>query len=119
VVADLDRSEAFYGGVLGLEVVTRHVDAAGAPRAVWLRVGDRAAFLALERATASGPLRDDGAPGLHCLAFPIDPGSRQAWRDHLTESGYPVIRETSFTVYVRDPDGCLVALSHHPTPADL
>jgi glyoxylase I family protein len=117
VVADLDRAEAFYRGVLGLEVVARHVDAAGVPRAVWVRLGT--GFLALERAARTEPVRVDEAPGLHCLALAISPASREVWRAHLFSTGYSVERESPFTLYVRDPDGCLVALSHHPTPADL
>ena len=123
VVADLARAEAFYAGVLGLEVITRHADAAGAPRAVWLALGAQGAFLALERAPVDAPVdapwRGDAAPGLHCLALPIDAASRQIWRFHVTSAGHAVERESAFTLYVRDPDGCLVALSHHPTPADL
>lgn len=117
VVADLDRAEAFYAGVLGLEVTIRHVDDQGAPRSVWLRLGG--GFLALERAGASEPVRSDAAPGLHCVALAISATSRSAWRAHLFTAGYSVERESPFTLYFRDPDGCLVALSHHPTPADL
>lgn len=117
VVADLDRAEAFYAGVLGLEVTTRHVDEEGAPRAVWLRLGG--GFLALERAGRAEPVRVDAAPGLHCVALAIAAASRTAWRTHLLTAGYSVERESPFTLYFRDPDGCLVALSHHPTLADL
>jgi hypothetical protein len=118
VVADLARAEAFYAGVLGLRVVRRHDDAAGQPRAVWLALaaGD-VPFLALERAGAGGPTRDDRAPGWHCVALAIAPGEREAWRARLAAAGHPVERASAYTIYARDPDGALVALSHYPTPA--
>lgn len=116
VVADLDRAERFYAGVLGLAVTVRHVDGEGRPRAVWLDLG-AGAFLALERAAAPGPLRSDEAPGWHCVALAIPPAARAAWIDRLAAAGHPIERSTAYTIYARDPDGCLVALSHHPVPA--
>lgn len=115
VVRDLERAEAFYAGVLGLAPMRRWTDDAGAPRSVWLDLGD-GAFLAVERAAAEGPRRADEAPGLHCIALRIAHTDRERWRAHLAEAGHPVERETEFTLYTRDPDGTLVGLSHHPTP---
>lgn len=113
VVAELERAEAFYAGVLGLPVVRRWDDAAGAPRSVWLALGPQA-FLALERASAVGPTRVDGAPGLHCLALGIDAEARASVRARLHAAGVPIERESPFTLYVRDPEGVLVGLSHYP-----
>lgn len=116
VVSDLARAERFYVGVLGLPVIRRWDDEHGAPRSIWLSLeGD--AFLAVERADQSGPRRDDQAPGLHCFALAIDRGARERWRSTLTEAGFPVSGETLYTIYVRDPDGNLVALSHYPERA--
>jgi catechol 2,3-dioxygenase-like lactoylglutathione lyase family enzyme len=117
LVRDLDRAEAFYAGVLGLPVERRWADEAGAPRSVWLTLGG-GAFLAVERAGAgpsSPPLPD--RPGWHCVALAIDRDERERWRARLAEAGFPVERESPFTLYVRDPEGNLVALSHHPAPA--
>lgn len=116
VVAELERAEAFYAGVLGLPIVRRWDDAAGAPRSLWLALGEHT-FLALERASAAGPTRVDGAPGLHCLALGIRAESRRAVRERLAAAGVPIERESPFTLYVRDPDGVLVGLSHHPDAA--
>lgn len=113
VVAELGRAEAFYAGVLGLPVLRRWDDAAGAPRSVWLALGQHS-FLALERATEPGPTRVDGAPGLHCLALGISPEARVSVRERLAAAGVPIERESPFTLYVRDPDGVLVGLSHYP-----
>jgi catechol 2,3-dioxygenase-like lactoylglutathione lyase family enzyme len=114
VVADLVRAEAFYAGTLALPVLHRWPDASGAPRSIWLELGD--SFLAVERAGADAPTRADAAPGWHCVALAIAPGEREAWRARLAAAGTPVERETPYTLYVRDPDGNLVGLSHWPHP---
>lgn len=113
-VQDLAASEAFYAGVLGLPVLTRHQDAHGRPRSVWVQLGG-GAFLALER-VEPGPPRTDATPGWHCVALSIPRDEREAWRRRLEEAGHPVERESDFTLYARDPDGALIALSHHPEP---
>lgn len=118
VTADLARSEAFYAGLLGLPVQKRWSDAEGRPRSVWLGLGG-GAFLAVERAEAEGPVRSPEAPGWHCVALGIPVGDRALWRGRLIAAGFPVIRESAFTLYVRDPDGNLVGLSHHPVPDPL
>ncbi len=118
VVADLGRSERFYAGVLGLPVLARHEDPEGKPRSVWLSLGGEA-FLAVERAVATEPRRADEAPGWHCVALRIEVDDRAHWRQKLQASGHPIERASAFTLYARDPDGVLVALSHHPTPSDL
>ncbi len=105
-VADLDRSEAFYSGVLGLAVLRRHDDEAGRPRSVWVAL--EGAFLALELAAEAGP-------SVHCLALAIPISERESWRARLTSARHPIERETAFTIYTRDPDGNLIGLSHHPT----
>lgn len=117
VVADLDRAERFYAGTLGLAVDRRWADELGRPRSVWLALG-AGAFLALERASFDGPTRTDGAPGLHCLALGIARADRDALRARLAAAGVVVERESPYTLYVRDPDGCLVGLSHWPDAVD-
>lgn len=116
VVRDLDASERFYSGVLGLPVLKRWQDAEGRPRSVWVALGE-GAFLAIERASAEEPRRADAAPGLHCLALGIERSEREAARARLAEAGFPVERESDYTLYTRDPDGNLVGLSHYPEPA--
>ena len=113
MVTDLARAEAFYAGVLGLSVQRRLNDEAGVPRSVWVGLGD-GGFLAIERARDSTPARPEGAPGWHCVALAITVGARQDWRRHLDQSGFVVFRESPYTLYVHDPDGNIVALSHYP-----
>jgi hypothetical protein len=113
-VRDLDRAEAFYSKVLGLPVLKRWSDDAGAPRSVWLALG-AGAFLAVERAAAGAP-KEIEPPGWHCVALAIEKGERESWRERLAEAGIAVEKESAYTLYVRDPEGNLVGLSHYPEP---
>jgi glyoxylase I family protein len=121
-VRDLPDAERFYRDVLGLAVLRRWPARDGQPgeRSVWLDVGD-GSFLALE-VVAHGPTaREDAArgtsPGLHLLALKIDRGERARWERRLTAADVPVESRTTFTLYVRDPEGNRVGLSHWPDPA--
>ena len=108
VVTDLGRAERFYVDVLGLEVERRWTDDAGAARSTWLTL-EGGALLMLERV--------ESAARAHCLALAIDRGSRESWEKKLKEAGFPVQTSTAFTLYVMDPDGNRIALSHHPEAA--
>ena len=112
VTADVARAERFYGDVLGLARVRRQEDERGL-RSVWLDLGAEA-FLALERADETGPLRTDAAPGLHCLSLAIARDDRLRVKKMLENTGHFAVRETAFTFYVRDPDGILIGISHYP-----
>jgi len=113
-VSDLGRAERFYVEILGLPVLRRHLRADGAERAVWLDLGDT--FLALER-VEGGPRRADDSAGWHCVALAIPVSARGAWIAHLTAHGVPIERRSDYTLYLRDPDGALVGLSHYPDTA--
>jgi glyoxylase I family protein len=127
VVRDLARAEAFYAGVLGLDVDRRWADAAGAPRSVWLTLGG-GAFLAIELAASATPPPPPDAPGpdggypqtpgWHCMALAITLDEREGFRARLAAAGFPVERESPYTIYTRDPEGNLVGLSHYPVSGD-
>jgi len=112
VVHDLERAERFYSGLLGLPVLKRWSDDHGQPRSIWLEL-ENGTFLAVERASTHGA-RADGDPGWHCVALGISRSDREMWRTKLEAAGHPVIRSSDFTLYVRDPEGQLVGLSHYP-----
>jgi catechol 2,3-dioxygenase-like lactoylglutathione lyase family enzyme len=117
-VADLPCCERFYREVLGLPVVRRWPGQAGGDRSVWLGLGE-GAFLALEQtgeAAAPGPWRD-GKAGLHLLALRIEAAERLAWERKLEAAGVPVVDRTRWTLYLQDPEGNRIGLSHHPEGA--
>jgi len=116
--ADLDACERFYREVLGLEVLRRWPRPEGGDRSVWLALGG-GAFLALERADGApepGGWRE-GPAGFHLVALLIAPAERATWEAKLAARGVPVAHRTRFTLYVRDPEGNRVGLSHWPEGA--
>jgi glyoxylase I family protein len=116
--ADLAACERFYRDVFGLPVLRRWPRDDGGDRSVWLALGEGAAppFLALERADAPAEPRPfvDVRPGLHLLALAIPAAERGAWEARLAAAGVPIVHRTGFTLYVQDPEGNRIGLSHHP-----
>lgn len=116
-VSDLDAGVHFYRDVLNLPVQRVWNDELGQPRSFWLDLPG-GCFLAVERANCTDPRRADESPGWHCIALSIEREKRELWRARLAEAGFPVHRETAFTIYTRDPEGTIVGLSHYPTPVE-
>lgn len=138
-VRDLARAEAFYAGVLGLPIERRWPYPPEARRqglrALWLRTipGSAEGFLALEqregdtsthgargadvRDTSSDRPTEPDDVGHFLFALRIALGDREKWRARLAAAGFPVTHETAFTLYVTDPEGNRLGLSHHPWPA--
>src|SRR6185312_17507028 len=116
-VRDLKAAEAFYAGLLGLPVTRRWPAGDGTERSLWLDVGN-GAFLALERADPSAeppsaqPFKDSDA-GWHLVALAIAAAERAVWERRFEQAGVAVVHRTDFTIYVRDPDGNRVGLSHY------
>ena len=114
-VRDLAAMEKFYGGVLGLPVQRRWQGEDG-DRSIWFDLHD-GGFLAVEW-VAGGPPHHDGwntdALGIPLVALAIKRDERDAWEAHLTAAGVPVVHRTDYTLYVRDPEGNRVGLSHWP-----
>ena len=113
-VADLPRAEAFYARVLGLPVLRRWPAPDGkGERSLWLDLG-QGAFLAIERAEQGGAMKAEDAPGIHLFALAILADEREDWAKRLARAGHPVVLCTDYTLYVRDPEGNRVGLSHWP-----
>jgi catechol 2,3-dioxygenase-like lactoylglutathione lyase family enzyme len=106
-VADLERAEAFYAGVLGFPVVDRwpHRDA------IWVMAGDRTRIGLWRPQVGLAGSR----PGAHVhYAMKIDEADYPAAAARLRERWTGVV-EHAFpgagrSVYVHDPDGHLVEL---------
>jgi glyoxylase I family protein len=116
-VHDLPATASFYRDVLGLPVLRRWpaTDGASIDRSIWLDLGGGAGgFLALERTTAGPPERDDQTPGLQMLALRITVAARAEWERRFAFAGVPVVHRTAYTIYVRDPEGNRIGLSHWP-----
>ncbi len=115
--ADLGRCEAFYREVLGLPVLRRWPAEGGGDRSVWLALG--AGFVALERASTAPEAGafEDAPAGWYAVALGISLADRGAWEARLQAAGVPVSRRTSYSIFVRDPEGNRVALTHWPEEA--
>ena len=110
--SDVAKVTAFYESVLGLSVIVRHTHPDGALRSVWLEVttggGVGQGFLAVEEASGRP------AAGSAVVALRIDPSDRAALRSRLQALGVAIEKESRWTMYLRDPEGNVVGLSHHP-----
>src|SRR5450759_4510292 len=99
--ADPRRVEAFYAGILGLELLRRDLERGS----VWLSAGG--AVVMIEHAEPGEPAPREGSKDL--VAFAVDPRSQcpdlEAWRTRLAQSAIPIEAETPFTIYFRDPEG--------------
>jgi glyoxylase I family protein len=117
-VRDLPACEAFYTSVLRLPVQRRWPRIEGGDRSVWLDLGG-GAFLALERADSlpAGPRPPGTTEGYVLLALTIEVADRPGWESSLAAAGVPVVRRTPYTIYVEDPEGNRVGLSHWPEPS--
>jgi catechol 2,3-dioxygenase-like lactoylglutathione lyase family enzyme len=110
-VRDLERAYAFYADVLGMTEMRRQ------PHSIWLKADG--VIIMLEKCLGTGERRPFSAPheGLHVLSLTIDVKERAAWRERLVRACVEIEKESSFTLYVRDPDGTRIGLSHFPEPA--
>ena len=119
LVRDLASTERFYRDLLGLPVLRRWPTPDGqGERSVWLGLGD-GAFLALERAAPGAPPKGDGGgAGWHLLALRITAAERARWLERFAQAGVAVTHQTPYTIYVADPEGNRIGLSHHPAASD-
>jgi catechol 2,3-dioxygenase-like lactoylglutathione lyase family enzyme len=111
----VERVTAFYRDLLGFPELKRHHRTDGSLRSIWVGVPG-GTFLAIEAAgLAPEPtsFRHE-RPGLLLLAFRIPRAERPRAVEALARAGVPLEHETRWSVYVRDPEGNRVALSHHP-----
>ena len=110
-VDDLDKAEAFYGSVLGLEKISR-----GGNRHIFFRCGP-GVLLIFNRAETIKPPPADGlqvpphgtqGPGHMC--FRVPKGQLGAWQDKLKTAGIAIESDVHWpsganSFYFRDPAG--------------
>ena len=114
-VYDLERALGFYRDLLGFPELQRHFRDDGSLRSVWVALPD-GGFIALE--TCAEPPQTEpfrrAAPGYLLLALRIDPQARHDVERELASHGVEIVHRTRWTLYVRDPEGNRIGLSHHP-----
>jgi catechol 2,3-dioxygenase len=106
-VTDLERSERFYNGVLGLPIMTRF-DEQGM-KMTFFTLGNHHDF-AVMQVSGEGGHAPETSPGLHHVAFKIGESLDQLReaKAHLEGAGVavdPVDHEVTKSLYFADPDG--------------
>jgi glyoxylase I family protein len=118
IVADLDRTTAFYRDVLGLALTTQE-DNPDDPGSRHFWFGDAHATPGTLVSFMEYPRMDEareGRGGVHHFAFSVGSSEEQvAWRDYLRGRGVPcseVFERGRFkSIYFRDPDGNLLEIA--------
>ncbi|MBL8955480.1 MAG: VOC family protein [Myxococcaceae bacterium] len=109
-VHDVEKVAAFYREVLALPERVRHRRDDGSLRSIWVEASADGAFFAIEQ--LEGGSR--GALGHSLVALRIAREERAGWLARFEKLGVPIEKQTRWSVYVRDPEGNAIALSHHP-----
>jgi glyoxylase I family protein len=111
-VREVEAVAAFYREALSLPELQRWASPNGALRSIWLAAtagqGAEGGFLAVE-ATELGE-----RPSHSIVALRIAVAQRAALVQALSARGIAVVRETDWSIFVLDPSGNTVGLSHHP-----
>jgi len=125
-VPDLERSIAFYGDVLGCQVIKRRDDLG----LVHLRAGNSLIDLvsvAGSLGRRGGPAPGTGARNVDHLCLRIEPFDEQDLLEHLESHGIqpsgPVTRNFGaegfgLSLYLQDPDGNVIELKGPPLAAE-
>ncbi len=111
-VVDLQACAHFYRNVLGLPHLQTHRDAQGAERSVWLQLANDT-ILMLERVPGPPPA-EASVCGWHLLALTITPKERDPLERRLQLEGITITSRTDYTLYIADPEGNRLGLSHYP-----
>jgi glyoxalase family protein len=118
VSSNIERTHAFYSGLLGMERVGVHVDDANSAHWYWGAEGGQPGTLItyVERDVRREPRARYGAGQTHHFALAVpDAETQLEWRAKLVEAGLrvsPVMDRIYFkSIYTNDPDGHIVELA--------
>jgi catechol 2,3-dioxygenase-like lactoylglutathione lyase family enzyme len=109
-VHDVEKVAAFYRDVLQLPERARHHREDGSLRSIWIQASDDGAFLAIEELRPG----TRGNLGHSLVALRIAREDRPRWLERLAQLKVPIEKQSRWTVYVKDPEGNVIGLSHHP-----
>lgn len=116
-VRDVANVARFYVETLGLPELKRFHRDDGSLRSIWIGASSGATegpFLAIEQAGGSSPAAPPAPVGFSMVAFKIDASKRAGLVQTFQRLEVPIEKETGWTIYIRDPEGNLIGLSHHP-----
>jgi glyoxylase I family protein len=110
---DVSKVATFYREVLQLPVIDPP-----RPGVAWFRLGELILMIepAAQETTANDATIE--ATGFHLLALAIDPRERATWEQRLHDHGVAIDNRSDYTLYIRDPEGNRVGLSHYPACAE-
>lgn len=108
LVSELERSEYFYGSILGLEKIDRILKYPGA----WYRVGDFQIHLIVDRAALPGTIQNTEKLGRN-RHIALSVTDLEVAKTRLLEGGFSVQMSASgrAALFVRDPDGNVIELA--------
>lgn len=109
-VHDVEKVAAFYRDVLELPERARHFREDGSLRSIWIEASSDGSFLAIEELRPG----TRGTLGHSLVALRIPRSDRAAWLSHLSKHGVAIEKQSRWTVYIKDPEGNVIGLSHHP-----
>ena len=120
IASDIEATDAFYSGLLGMRRVKKTVNFDDPASAHWYW-GDQAGrpgtlITCFERSSGQDARAQIGTGQTHHFAFAVkDADEQMAWREQLVEAGLrvsPVMNRIYFkSIYTSDPDGHIVELA--------
>ena len=115
-VRDLEKARQFYAGVLGFKEQRRHFRLDQTLRSIWMDL-PQGGFIALEEIAippkAIEPFRSE-VGGLFLIAFTVSAKDRGHLEAQLRDKRVIIEHSTEWTLYIRDPEGNRIGLSHFP-----
>ncbi|RYZ08550.1 MAG: VOC family protein [Myxococcales bacterium] len=110
---DVEALASFYCTLLQTSERQRHLDEAGGLRSIWLDLSGVLLMIELAPRGAERSRVEGVGLGAFLLAFRASGKERQAFEERAARLGAEVEHRSSFTSYLRDPDGNRIAVSEY------